>query len=553
PQANSLGGERGDEERRAHCRELLAQHRLSESVEYREEETDQYPSIHLLSTDHIFSPDGKYALAVSPDQNHAKLQSLSSGKYIALSHEAKVTAGAISADSRTAVTVAADGTVRLWRVRSGRRIHEWKDERSRCTAVTFLGAGSSRVAVGTVSGGILLLRRKPNETVFIRNAHGNAITSLSASSDGRRLVSLSRKGESARVWDVRERKHLWQSPASREVIQQAVLSPDGKRLLLANQGETAWIWDVEAQTLAARCLLSQPWQERSGLRFGRAIFSPDGKQIVSATHGVGDIQQGILHIWDARTGREMKRYRAEAQKYWNLGFIVDGSALLASRSSFLGDGVITLQTFFAGPRSAEEELMSREFEFSSALRRNYAAQLRTISPEQFAAWREAFRNMTLLVDTRRRSRAYAQLGESIKLMLGISSTASSKINPLGSNDFKLIALVLDYAERNGIEPKAEAEAAAAAETPSANPKASSPTPQASSLGVSLGQGQRNWQDVKRVATQVARGIFDGEAWQRWGEHIIFKSPLVRGDALLENTLANFLRSRSLQAVLYQSS
>ena len=75
-------------------------------------------------------------------------------------------------------------------------------------------------------------------------------------------------------------------------VYSAVFSPDGKRIVSASEDKSVRIWDVRLGVQLGNPIAGH----KGGVRF--ATFSPDGKQIVSAS---GD---GTIRIWDVQTGQQ---------------------------------------------------------------------------------------------------------------------------------------------------------------------------------------------------------------------------------------------------------
>lgn len=103
------------------------------------------------------------------------------------------------------------------------------------------------------------------------------------------------------------------------------LSPDGRRLVVstANAGgnlaqSLVKVWDVDAKRALYK--LNAP-----GFRVGSTIaWSPDGRVIAT---GADD---GLIVLWDAATGKELKRLKGLLASVWRVAFSADSRLLMAS-------------------------------------------------------------------------------------------------------------------------------------------------------------------------------------------------------------------------------
>jgi WD40 repeat protein len=73
-----------------------------------------------------------------------------------------------------------------------------------------------------------------------------------------------------------------------DAVYRAVFSPDGKRIVSASDDSSAQVWDAATGARIG-------WMRHDGTVFD-AAFSPDGQRIVTAE------ESGAVRLWDARTG-----------------------------------------------------------------------------------------------------------------------------------------------------------------------------------------------------------------------------------------------------------
>jgi len=98
---------------------------------------------------------------------------------------------------------------------------------------------------------------------------------------------------------------------------QATFSPDGKQVVTASADNTARIWDVATGKELLR--ISGHTDEVRG-----AIFSADGKQILTASNDT------TARTWDAATGKELLRFVGHTGKVAKAVFSPDGTLVVAT-------------------------------------------------------------------------------------------------------------------------------------------------------------------------------------------------------------------------------
>ncbi len=98
-------------------------------------------------------------------------------------------------------------------------------------------------------------------------------------------------------------------------VKSAAYSPDGTRVVTASWDGTARIWDA-ATGKEIRRLEGHSEMVRS------AAFSPDGTRVVTA--GV----DGTARIWDAGTGKEIRRLGGHSASLWSAAFSPDGTSVV---------------------------------------------------------------------------------------------------------------------------------------------------------------------------------------------------------------------------------
>lgn len=196
------------------------------------------------------------------------------------------------------LTVSGDGTAQLWDI-DGNLI------RTLAVRGPELGIHSANFS----PNGNHLITVSNTGTVTLWDAGGTFITDLYSgyvdsarfSPNGRFIVGQSR--DAVLLWDMDGNIVSVQSGWG---IRSASISPDGQRLLLADQFENGQLWDTNGNlitTLQPDSTNSSDEDLNSGIAF--VDFSPDGSRIITAD------KDGRVHLWDAE-GNLITNFTARA-------------------------------------------------------------------------------------------------------------------------------------------------------------------------------------------------------------------------------------------------
>lgn len=271
-----------------------------------------------------FSPDGKYAVSGSMD-NNVKLWDIVAGRELRTlgGHTDYIKAVAVSRDGRYAASASHDQTVRVWEIETGREVRRLGDLFSE--SLSFLADGS--LLIGDSIGKVRIWNfRSGTEKELKKPDFQGDITAVSLQHDGRTIVTATKRG--FKVTDVQtgqvlkkfaERKGDYLGDAA------AAFSEDGRYALFSFSSRIS-MWDVEAGK-EIRAF------EGHNSRVNSVAFSPDGKYVLS---GAGDYS---TVLWDAADGRMLrsvyfyKRYVYGARGgVTSVAFSPDGRHVLAGHA-----------------------------------------------------------------------------------------------------------------------------------------------------------------------------------------------------------------------------
>jgi WD40 repeat protein len=292
-----------------------------------------------------FTPDGKHLFSAGRD-GLVCCWDVGTGKEVRRfdGHRGAVRGLSLSDDGKTLATCGEDGSLRLWDAATGREFRRIDVCPDGVSAVAFFPGGAS-VATADPSGAVLQwdirsgAKRRELRLDGGKSASASRMWCLAWSRDGRYLASGG-SDHWVRLWDARTGKQVRALGRHEDVVWSVAFSPDGKHVASAGRRDgLVHLWDVST---------GEPVY-----RFGRAhkggisriAWSADGKQLVSA----GGSFDPALHLWDAMSGKLLRRLEGHQNLVDGLGLSADGRW---AASAAAGDGVLRLWDLTTG-RSRE--------------------------------------------------------------------------------------------------------------------------------------------------------------------------------------------------------
>jgi WD40 repeat protein len=258
--------------------------------------------------------------------------------------EQGVKCAAFSPDGRELAAGLRGGNVKVWDARTGKEVRTLKGHAAKIEAVAYspdgrwlLSSADRTVKVWDAhTGQEKEALRGPTNSVF-QLAYGPDGTRLAA----RMLDTSGGFGTTVKIWDVTSgqgaRVLCVHDPVSRggqswgEACDLAY-SPDGGRLATSGIEGAVRVWD----TRSGRQLFALPGQtyfqrlEIGSVNVCPVMFSPDGSRLASAT------DEGTVHVWDAKTGKEVRALAGYGGRVTGLAFSRDGRRLAAGGLRSLG-------------------------------------------------------------------------------------------------------------------------------------------------------------------------------------------------------------------------
>ena len=260
----------------------------------------------------VFSPDSEHVLLFGED-HFAGLWNVRTKQIDTLAHDHDVRSAMFSPDGEHVVTVDIDDNARLWDVRDSRPAHSISRQLGQMgvTKSAVFSSDGQGILTASVDGvariwdgngtliGSLGHNNSPLKQALFVSQTKQIITAaedgiMRVWSDGGRLVDDLNTGEvrlliispddaskvvtiltdgSAVLWDRQEKNSIPLEHDAR--VTHAVFSPDGKQILTASIDGVARLWNLKGE-----CLAKLDKHHRKEIK--SAVFSPDGRSILTA-------------------------------------------------------------------------------------------------------------------------------------------------------------------------------------------------------------------------------------------------------------------------------
>jgi WD40 repeat protein len=250
---------------------------------------------------------------------------------------------AYSPDGRRIVTASGDGTVQIWLPTSGLSWLHLVGHTDVVNSAAFSPDGKKVVTAGwdaTVRIWDANNKRDALHTLLV----DHRAESAEFSPDGKKVISICDNGNgggTVQVWDAETGKEILKLDQNMtHWVNSAAFSPDGKKIITAHRDQHVRIWDAESGKELKKMEVNELQKVREGefrdisLVYS-AVFSPDGKKIVTlatvySTENEEKKASGIFRIGDAESGKELQKLEGHEGRVFSAVFSPDGKKIVTA-------------------------------------------------------------------------------------------------------------------------------------------------------------------------------------------------------------------------------
>ena len=228
-------------------------------------------------------------------------------------HSLGVTCAAFAPDGNWLASGAADNTIIIWQLPSGRQLRTLSGHRGPIRAVTVSGNGEL-LASGSNDRTIKLWNVDQGTETFTLTGHADSINSLSFSPNGEWLASGG-ADKTIRIWSVKTGKQVELLPEAAGPVDVITFSRNGE-YLASSSGREIRIWNVKT------------WRDprkfvRHSAPVTAIVFNNDDSVIASGS------ADGTVLTWRPGSDREQSSVKSSSASVLALSFGMEGSLVAA--------------------------------------------------------------------------------------------------------------------------------------------------------------------------------------------------------------------------------
>jgi WD40 repeat protein len=268
-----------------------------------------------------FSHEGRLLVSGSQDQTlHIWSVSADQPRAVLAGHDGAVTAACFSPDRKFVFSASEDGTVRIWDVPTGEERLILRGHRAAVTSIA-VSPDSGAILTGSDDGTARLWHARSGLELAKLVGHAAPLIATEFMAGGAGVATTASDG-TVRRWDIRHCRELCELPGQFVNLRHAEFSLDDATLMTAEGHRTVEVWNSETGAPLLTIQASQYLES--------AAFSSDGKWIATG----GRLEE--LGIWDAETGKEIRRFREKTREGYgrnSIRFTVDGKGLFVLTDS----------------------------------------------------------------------------------------------------------------------------------------------------------------------------------------------------------------------------
>lgn len=224
---------------------------------------------------------------------------------------------AFSPDGKGLLAGSADGTLKLWDVKTGEEIRSYPGHAAKVASVAFSSDGQ-RIVTGSWDATAKLWDAATAEVIRTFSGHRDSVEQAGLSPDGTKVVTSCWDG-TAKIWDATTGNEIRTLSGHAQCVDWAEFSPDSTKVVTAGYDGTVRLWNVETGQQI------RSFSGHTGPVHG-ARFSRDGKKLLTAS------TDSTVRLWDVETGEEIRTFRGHSTSVWSCAFSPDETKIATGGS-----------------------------------------------------------------------------------------------------------------------------------------------------------------------------------------------------------------------------
>lgn len=263
---------------------------------------------------------------INPEIQKKQAKPLKPKLVVQLLHGKPIVAMSLSGNGEYLATASWDESIRLWHVKSGKLIQEFRKKNDN-KWVTSLSLALSYNGEQLLSGGsdanIYLWSTITGEIISQYHGHTGRVKTIALSPDENHFVSGS-IDKTIKYWPVRSNSDIYTQPENLLQLPGQIVdlkfTPDGQSIISASKN-TAWLIDLKSRSKSKPKLKKFP-EHPAGISV--LAVSPDGEYLLS-----GDLDNNI-RLSQIKTQKKIRTYSGHKEKITALAFSPDAIQFVSS-------------------------------------------------------------------------------------------------------------------------------------------------------------------------------------------------------------------------------
>ncbi|MBD2480980.1 tetratricopeptide repeat protein [Planktothrix sp. FACHB-1365] len=268
--------------------------------------------------------EGQTLVSASSD-NTIKIWNLKTGQKIRdfKGHSSQINALAITPNDQTLASGSSDNTIKLWNLQTGQKIRTLTGHSGQINTLAIT-PDSQILVSGSNDNTIKLWNLQTGQEIRTLIGHSGQINALSITKNGQTLISGSHDS-SVKFWDLISGENTHTISRHSDWVNALVITSDDKTVISGSDDKTIRLSDIET-TEEVRTL-------RGHSAYIKALaISADSKRLVSSD------QNNDIIVWDLNTGKNLKQFSEHSGGVFSLAISPDGYTLVSGG----GDNLIKI-------------------------------------------------------------------------------------------------------------------------------------------------------------------------------------------------------------------